>query len=133
MQHSEYSDSSFWDKVKKFALTAGKEVIEKALWLYYAAQRPETPKWAKTAIYGALAYFISPIDAIPDITPLVGFTDDLGALAAAIAMGDGANDLPMMSISGLSVAYRAKPKVQEQAMMTLNFVGLDGLAVVLST
>ena len=32
------------------------------------------------------AYFISPIDAIPDITPLVGFTDDLGALAAAIAM-----------------------------------------------
>jgi uncharacterized membrane protein YkvA (DUF1232 family) len=72
--------------VKKFALTAGKEVIEKALWLYYAAQRPETPKWAKTAIYGALAYFISPIDAIPDVTPLVGFTDDLGALAAAIAM-----------------------------------------------
>ena len=72
--------------MKKFALTAGKEVIEKALWLYYAAQRPETPKWAKTAIYGALAYFISPIDAIPDITPLVGFTDDLGALAAAIAM-----------------------------------------------
>lgn len=50
----------------------------------------------------------------------------------AIAMGDGANDLPMMSISGLSVAYRAKPKVQEQAMMTLNFVGLDGLATVLS-
>ena len=86
MQHSEYSDSSFWDKVKKFALTAGKEVIEKALWLYYAAQRPETPKWAKTAIYGVLAYFISPIDAIPDVTPLVGFTDDLGALAAAIAM-----------------------------------------------
>ena len=55
MQHSEYSDSGFWDKVKKFARTAGKEVIEKALWLYYAAQRPETPKWAKTAIYGALA------------------------------------------------------------------------------
>ena len=86
MEHSEYSDNSFWDKVKTFAITAGREVIEKALWLYYAAQRPETPKWAKAAIYGALAYFISPLDAIPDITPLVGFTDDLGALAAAIAM-----------------------------------------------
>ena len=49
----------------------------------------------------------------------------------AIAMGDGSNDIPMMSISGLSVAYRAKPMVQEHAMMTLNFVGLDGLAVVL--
>ena len=86
MEHSEYSDNSFWDKVKTFAITAGREVIEKALWLYYAAQRPETPKWAKAAIYGALAYFISPLDAIPDITPLVGFTDDLGALAAAIAL-----------------------------------------------
>ena len=86
MEHSEYSDNSFWDKVKTFAITAGREVIEKALWLYYAAQRPETPKWAKAAIYGALAYFISPLDAIPDITPWVGFTDDLGALAAAIAM-----------------------------------------------
>lgn len=86
MEHSEYSDNRFWDKVKTFAVTAGREVIEKALWLYYAAQRPETPKWAKTAIYGALAYFISPIDAIPDITPIIGFTDDLGALAAAIAM-----------------------------------------------
>ena len=50
---------------------------------------------------------------------------------SAIAMGDGSNDVPMMSISGLSVAYRAKPMVQERAMMTLNFVGLDGLAVVL--
>ncbi len=50
---------------------------------------------------------------------------------AAIALGDGSNDIPMMSISGLSVAYRAKPVVQERAMMSLNFVGLDGLAVVL--
>jgi uncharacterized membrane protein YkvA (DUF1232 family) len=37
-------------------------------------------------IFGALVYFIAPIDAIPDLTPLVGFTDDLGALAAALAM-----------------------------------------------
>ena len=37
-------------------------------------------------IFGALAYFISPVDAIPDIIPMAGFTDDLGALAAAIGM-----------------------------------------------
>lgn len=86
MSQEEYSDSGFWEKVKNYALQAGKEVIEKALWLYYAAQRPETPAWAKTVIFGALAYFISPIDAIPDITPIVGYTDDLGALAAAVAM-----------------------------------------------
>lgn len=42
-----------------------------------------------------------------------------------IAVGDGANDLPMMSIAGLSVAYHAKPKVQAQAMVAINQGGLD--------
>lgn len=81
----EYSDASFWDKVVTFAKTAGREVIEKALWLYYAAQDPKTPAWAKTVIYGALGYFIFPVDAIPDPTPVVGYADDLGVLAAAVA------------------------------------------------
>ena len=45
----------------------------------------------------------------------------------AIAMGDGANDLPMMGIAGLSVAYHAKPTVREQAMVAINSGGLDRL------
>lgn len=45
----------------------------------------------------------------------------------AIAMGDGANDLPMMGEAGLSVAYHAKPKVREQAMVAINQGGLDRL------
>jgi phosphoserine phosphatase len=45
----------------------------------------------------------------------------------AIVMGDGANDLQMMSIAGMSVAFRAKPVVREQASVALNFVGLDGI------
>jgi phosphoserine phosphatase len=45
----------------------------------------------------------------------------------AIVMGDGANDLKMMSIAGLSVAFRAKPVVREQASVALNHVGLDGI------
>ena len=45
----------------------------------------------------------------------------------AIAVGDGANDLPMMGVSGLSVAYHAKPKVREQAMVAINVGGLDRL------
>jgi phosphoserine phosphatase len=45
----------------------------------------------------------------------------------AIAMGDGANDLPMMGEAGLSVAYHAKPKVREQAMVQINQGGLDRL------
>lgn len=49
----------------------------------------------------------------------------------AIAMGDGANDLPMMGEAGLSVAYHAKPKVREQAMVQINSGGLDRLLEVL--
>lgn len=79
-----YSDENFWQKLLNFAKKAGQGVIEKALWLYYAAQRSETPIWAKATIYGALGYFISPLDAIPDITPVIGYTDDLGVLAAAV-------------------------------------------------
>ena len=47
--------------------------------------------------------------------------------ARAIAMGDGANDLPMMGVSGLSVAYHAKPKVRQSAMVAINSGGLDRL------
>ena len=49
----------------------------------------------------------------------------------AIAMGDGANDLPMMGAAGLSVAYHAKPAVREQAMVAINSGGLDRLLEVL--
>lgn len=79
-----YSEEGFWNKLKKYAIKAGKEVIEKALWLYYAAQNPATPAWAKTTIYGALGYFILPIDIIPDFLP-GGYVDDLGVMVAAIA------------------------------------------------
>jgi phosphoserine phosphatase len=50
----------------------------------------------------------------------------------AIVMGDGANDLRMMGIAGLSVAFRAKPVVRAQAGVALNFSGLDGLVTILS-
>jgi phosphoserine phosphatase len=45
----------------------------------------------------------------------------------SIAMGDGANDLLMMGVAGLSVAYHAKPKVREQAMVSIQEGGLDRL------
>jgi phosphoserine phosphatase len=48
-----------------------------------------------------------------------------------IVMGDGANDLKMMEIAGLSVAYRAKPVVRKQADVAFNFCGLDGLLAIL--
>lgn len=80
-----YSDDSFWDKVTRFARRAGRELIEKALWLHYAAQGENTPAWAKATMYGALAYFILPADMVPDLIPGAGFADDLGAILTAVA------------------------------------------------
>jgi uncharacterized membrane protein YkvA (DUF1232 family) len=79
-----YTDDDFWLKLKKFAKAAGRQVVEAALCLWYAAQRPEVPVWAKATIYSALGYFIVPIDAIPDLVP-GGYVDDLGALTLATA------------------------------------------------
>ena len=53
--------------------------------------------------------------------------------AQCIAMGDGANDLPMMGVAGLSVAYHAKPTVRAQAMVAINEGGLDRLLEVVKT
>tara|TARA_B110000977_G_scaffold196096_1_gene275765 strand:+ start:59 stop:244 length:186 start_codon:yes stop_codon:yes gene_type:complete len=41
-----YSDEKLWGKISRYSKTAGVSVIEKVLWLYYAAKRPETPAWA---------------------------------------------------------------------------------------
>ncbi|OFZ26888.1 MAG: hypothetical protein A2381_19875 [Bdellovibrionales bacterium RIFOXYB1_FULL_37_110] len=80
-----YSEENFWKKVRRHALKAGKEIIFVALKLYYVLQRPEIPAWTKTIIIGALGYFISPIDAIFDFTPVIGYSDDIGVLVAALA------------------------------------------------
>jgi len=82
---SRYSENSFWRKLQKHAKIAGYEVVQKGLWLFYAAAKPETPRWAKTTIYAALGYYIFPMDVVPDVLAGIGYTDDLGALSVAIA------------------------------------------------
>ena len=59
----------------------GVKLTYSALLLYYAYERKDTPGWAKNIILGSLAYLLSPFDAVPDLTPLLGFTDDLGVLS----------------------------------------------------
>lgn len=97
-----YHPRDFWNTVKHACRTAGEEVIYRALQLYYAAQRPETPAWAKGVIYAALAYFVNPLDAVPDALP-GGFADDLGVLAGAVA----------------AVAIHITPEVNRQARAKL--------------
>lgn len=99
----QYSEENFWAKLLRYAKTAGSEVVERALWLYYAAEDPATPTWAKGVIAAALGYFISPVDAFPDAIPAAGYSDDLGVLALAIA----------------SVAMYITPAVKEKARAKL--------------
>lgn len=80
-----YSDSALFKKIIKVAKKAGIKLIYIALLLYFTFKKSSTPKWAKSTIIGALGYFISPIDAIPDITPIVGYSDDIGILLLALA------------------------------------------------
>jgi|TARA_B110000503_G_scaffold20798_1_gene31479 uncharacterized membrane protein YkvA (DUF1232 family) len=80
-----YSENRFWSKLKRYAKTAGTEVVEKALLLYYAMQEEKAPAWAKGTIAAALGYFIVPVDAITDLVPGIGYADDLAVLVLAIA------------------------------------------------
>lgn len=63
-----------------FVHRAGVQITYSALLLFLAYKRKETPKWAKRIVLGALAYLLAPVDAIPDLSPFLGFTDDLGVL-----------------------------------------------------
>ncbi|WP_199085766.1 MULTISPECIES: YkvA family protein [unclassified Bosea (in: a-proteobacteria)] len=58
---------------------------EDLLAAWFCARDPATPRRVRLTLLAALGYFVLPIDAIPDIMPLIGFTDDAAVIAAAIA------------------------------------------------
>lgn len=73
------------------------------------------------------------VDAQRKADELVKLRDALGLQASqTIAIGDGANDLKMMAVAAVGVAYHAKPVVQQQAMYALNVAGLDGVTHLLT-
>ena len=73
----------FWPKIRRTAarIPFARQVVS----VYYSARDPETPTAAKGIMLGALAYFVLPIDAVPDIFAGIGFTDDAAVIAALIA------------------------------------------------
>ena len=81
-----FSESGFWTKMKKFASAAGAKTVYTALLLYFAYKRKETPGWAKRSVVGVLGYLIMPFDIIPDLSPIIGYTDDLGFLSLCLVM-----------------------------------------------
>jgi len=72
----------FWRKVRQVA--AGLPFAEDLLAAYYCAFDAETPLQVKAILVGALAYFVLPFDVVPDMLPLVGFTDDAAVLLTAM-------------------------------------------------
>lgn len=79
-----FTEAKFFEKIRKFAKVSGIKVIYGALLLFYTLLEKNTPKLAKSIIIGALGYFILPTDMIPDFIPIVGFSDDLSAIMAAL-------------------------------------------------
>ncbi|MDM5087930.1 YkvA family protein [Aeromonas caviae] len=79
-----FDHDGFWHKLWAFTKRAGRPLIEICLLLYYTSKKEDLPLWAKLLIYSALVYFVSPIDAVPDLLPL-GFADDIAVLSATLA------------------------------------------------
>jgi len=79
------SENRLIKKVKTSLRLVGREAVSQAFTLYYTLRAPDTPVWCRTVIIGSLSYFISMIDGIPDLTPFLGYTDDIAVMAAAIA------------------------------------------------
>lgn len=76
------SSKSFWDKIRR---TAGKvPFVDEAVAVWFCARDPATPVRVKGILLAALAYFVMPIDVLPDMMVGLGFTDDLAVLTAAV-------------------------------------------------
>ena len=71
-------------RILSIAKKAGKIIIQNALTLYYTLNS-DAPKWVKVIIEIALAYLVAPIDSIPDLIPVLGFSDDLGLLITVLS------------------------------------------------
>lgn len=79
-----YEEESLLSKTLKFAAKIGEAGLEKVYLAYHVTRDPETPTWAKAKLGGSLAYLVMPADLIPDLTPALGFSDDIAAIAYAL-------------------------------------------------
>ncbi|HUL08001.1 MAG TPA: YkvA family protein [Candidatus Acidoferrum sp.] len=75
-------ERKFWDKLRKYVRQV--PFVGDLIAAYYCAIDPATPLHVKAVLFGALAYFIMPIDLVPDFIAWIGFTDDAAVLYAAL-------------------------------------------------
>ena len=79
-----YNESSFLDKVTKYGKLIGINALYKAVQLWFVMQKPDVPATTKAVIMGALGYLIAPSDFLPDLMPVLGYTDDFVAITFAL-------------------------------------------------
>lgn len=79
-------NKGFWPKLMKFIGRV--PFVDDVVAAYFCTLDPTTPLSARATLLGALAYFIMPIDLIPDFIALIGFTDDAAVIAIAIAIAN---------------------------------------------
>ena len=79
-----YNESSFLDKVTKYGKLIGINALYKAVQLWFVMQKPDVPATTKAVIMGALGYLIAPLDFLPDLMPVLGYTDDFVAITFAL-------------------------------------------------
>lgn len=82
VHHAEIIREGFASKAKRFLRQV--PIAADVVAMYFCLLDARTPTWVKATVGAALAYFILPLDAIPDILPLVGLSDDVGVLTAAV-------------------------------------------------
>ena len=75
---------AFWPKFRRLA--ARLPFAEDLVAAYFCAFDRDTPRHVQVALIGALAYFVLPFDFVPDMMPLIGFTDDAAVLATAMKL-----------------------------------------------
>ena len=79
-----YSDGGFLEKLTKYGKIIGINALYKAVQLWFVMQKPDVPAGTKAVIMGALGYLIAPLDFLPDLMPVLGYTDDLVAITFAL-------------------------------------------------
>lgn len=84
-----FSESGLKAKLQKYAKVIGVGAIYKIMQLWYVLQKPEVPMAQKMLITGALGYLIAPLDFIPDLTPILGYSDDFVAITYALVQVQG--------------------------------------------
>ena len=103
----EYSERGLKDKIAKYGKVIGAEVLYKALQLWFVLQRDDVPASTKAIVMGALGYLIAPLDFLPDLTPILGYSDDMVAIAFALVKVHGYvdEDVKMKSKNMLSKIF----------------------------